>query len=177
MMQTYVALLRGINVSGQKKFPKAEQVALLESLKVMNPQVYLHTGNWIFSSEKEASALENDIHEAVFANYNWKLPIVVKSASEIKQIMERCPFQNEQKEKSYFTLLHCKPKDERLQVAEGYEFPGEIAHITPQCVYVFFESGAGKAKMNNNWFESKLKVSATSRNFNTMTKILKLMQE
>ncbi len=168
----YVAFLRGINVGGQKKFPKADQITLLESLKVSQPQVYLHTGNWLFASEKEAAQLEKDIAKVIAKTYGWELPIVVKSVPELEAILAQCPFPKEQQEQSYFSLLHSAPSEAHKEVMLGYDFPGETAHVTDVCVYFYSEHGYGNAKMNNNWFESKLKVAATTRNYKTMVKVV-----
>jgi len=158
-MTPYVALLRGINVGGQKKFPKAEQVALLESLAVANPQVYLHTGNWVFASEKEASVLEKEISATLKKQYGWELPVVVKSATELQAIFEGCPFPKQEKEQSYFALLQAVPSEAHKEKVK----------------YFFSTTGYGKAKMNNNWFETKLKVAATTRNYKTMNRLFRML--
>ena len=174
-MNTYVAFLRGINVGGQKKFPKADQVTMVKVLGVTNPKVYLHTGNWVFSSNEAISYLELKICEAIEEKYGWEVPVVVKTTSELNAILDACPFKEGVLEKSYFTLLHSIPLEtNKREVAES-EIAGEIVHVTDACVYSFFEHGAGRAKMNNNWLERKLKVTATSRNYRTLTKIMQLM--
>ena len=174
-MTHYVALLRGINVGGQKKFPKAEQLALLESLAVANPHVYLHTGNWVFASEKEASVLEKEISATLKKQYGWEIPIVVKSATELQAIFEGCPFPKQEKEQSYFALLQAVPSEAHKEKVKAYDFPGEAAHVTDACVYFCSATGYGKAKMNNNWFETKLKVAATTRNYKTMNRLFRML--
>lgn len=176
-MNSYVAFLRGINVGGQKKFPKADQGSMLKALGVINPQVYLHTGNWIFLSTETAHDLEAIISGAINEKYGWEVPVVVKTTSELNTILEACPFKEGILEKSYFTLLHSAPLKTLIKEVADFEFPGETLHVTDACVYSFFEQGAGRAKMNNNWLERKLKVTATSRNYRTLTKILQLVAE
>lgn len=171
-MKTYIALLRGINVGGHKKFPKADQLKMLEDLGVLNPQVYLHTGNWIFNSSENSEVLSLKISEAIQEKYSWEVPVLVFKASEIKQILNNCPFQKDIKEKSYFTLLAKTPKSDKIKNLLEYTYPDEEFHIINRCVYFYPVHGAGRAKMSNNFFENKLKVTATSRNFKTMTKIV-----
>ena len=55
---------------------------------------------------------------------------------------------------------------------EKINYPNEIFHITDNCVYFLPKLGASKAKMSTNFFENKLKVTATARNYNTMKKLL-----
>lgn len=175
-MPTYIAFLRGINVGGQKKFPKADQMGLLRDLGFENPQVYLHTGNWVFHTAESISKVESLITHSILKKYGWELPIVVKTAPELLSILEGCPFPEGVKEQSYFTLLHSPPDPENTSRVAEASFPGEQVYLTPACVYFYTEKGYGDAKMNNNWLESKLKVTATTRNYNTMLKVLALAQ-
>ena len=175
-MKTFIALLRGINVGGHKKFIKAEQIKMLEQLGYPNAQVYLHTGNWIFTSEEKADIISERISEAILEAYGWEVPVLVLEASEFECIFKACPFSPEIKEKSYFTLLKNKPHPDQVAVLAAYNFPNEEYHITDRCVYFYPALGAHKAKMSNNWFENKLKVTATSRNYKTMAKLLALVK-
>jgi uncharacterized protein (DUF1697 family) len=173
-MKTHIALLRGINVSGKKKFPKADQLAMLTNLGFENPQVYIHTGNWVFSSEKPVTDISTLISERITKSYGWEVPIVVISASEFKDIVENCPFPEEKKIKSYFTLLAKTPIKEDATLFQDFSFPEEEFHLAKRCIYSFSTISAARVKMNNNFMERKLKVSATSRNYNTMAKLLEL---
>lgn len=173
-MTNHIALLRGINVGGHKKFTKADQLKMLENLGLKNFQVYLHTGNWIFSSSETSGVLSLKIQKSIKKKFGWDVPVLVFKASEILKILNNCPFSEEIKEKSYFTLLAKKPKAGNISELKKYSFPNEEYHLIGQCVYFYPENGAGKAKMSNNFFENKLKVTATSRNFKTMTKIVEM---
>ena len=169
-----VALIRGINVGGHKKFPKIEQVHMLQDLGFADTEVYLHTGNWIFSTTETNSALEHKFEEAIERSYGWNVSVIVRSASEMAAIMNACPFSEEKKKKSYFALLQQRPSEEKIGALEKEHYPGEEFHIAERCVYFYSEAGAAKAKLSTNFFEKMLKVQATSRNYNTMSKIVAL---
>lgn len=176
-MKTYIALLRGINVGGHKKFIKIEQLKMLDQLGFENSQVYLHTGNWIFTSEEETDVISKRISETILKAYGWEVPVLVLEALELERIFKKCPFSEEIKEQSYFTLLAAKPGSERITALATYSFPNEKYHITDRCVYFYPALGVHKAKLSNNWFENKLKVTATSRNYRTMAKLLELVKQ
>jgi len=171
-----VAFIRGINVGGHKKFPKADQLQMMEDLGFNNVQVYLHTGNWVFATETDAHTISKNISEAILAKYGWEVPVLVLEASELKHIFEACPFSEESIEESYFTLLEEKPTLERIGELKKYSYPNEEYHIMDTCIYFYPAMGAGKAKMTNNFFENKLKVTATSRNYRTMVKLLAMVE-
>ena len=173
-MEKFIALLRGINVGGHKKFPKTDQLKMAEQLGFKDPQLYLHTGNWVFSSEEDAGVLSKKISAKILKAYGWEVPVLVIKASELERIFKNCPFSEDIIEKSYFTLLEEKPKAENSNVLKSYSYPDEEYHVVDSCVYLYPAMGAGKAKMSNNFFENKLKVTATSRNYNTIKRVLEM---
>ena len=174
-MQTYIALLRGINVSGQKKVPMAELREVLTKTGFSEVQTYIQSGNVVFkSSERDTNSLEERIKTAIKTHFGFDVPTLVKTHLDIEVILESCPFSEDKKEKSYFTLLHSKPEVGIVNEVSKLIYPNEEFTITNQCVYFYCATGYGRAKMNNNFFERKLKVSATTRNYKTMLKLLSL---
>ena len=171
----YVALLRGINVGGHRKFPKANQLALLQNCKLDNPAVYLHTGNWVFESSKNIAEVKSLLLKSMEDMLGWKVPILLKSAKEINSIISDCPFPVEKKKRSYFVLPFTKPLDENVEEINKISFPNEEFYIQSNCIYLYVDLGMSKAKLSNNWFEKKLNITATARNYNTMKAILKLL--
>ena len=99
---------------------------------------------------------------------------MVKTASEIKSILDDCLFPQEKKEKSYFVLLQSKPSSSTILEIDKIKYPNEEFVISNSCVYLYSELGAAKAKLSTNFFERKLKVSATARNYRTMNKLLEM---
>ncbi|QIE59441.1 DUF1697 domain-containing protein [Rasiella rasia] len=173
-MTQYIALLRGINVGGHKKFLKSEQLEMLAQMGFANAQVYLHTGNWIFSTSTSAQDVSATIVRAIQKKFGWEVPVLVFTTSEIEDIFNNCPFSEDVREKSYFTLLAEVPRKESIDRLQTLSYTGEEFHVTKTCVYFYPEEGAGKAKLNNNIFENKLKVVATSRNYKTMAKLIEI---
>ncbi|MFC7358024.1 DUF1697 domain-containing protein [Jejudonia soesokkakensis] len=173
-MKTYIALVRGINVGGHKKFPKAAQLRFLIDLKLKNPQVYIHTGNWVFSSESSEVDINTLVSEKIKATYNWELPIIILDASAFKIIISNCPFSEEKKLESYFTLLSEAPSATDISLFNKISYPEEEFYIGKRCVYFYSTKSAARVKINNNFIERKLNVSATSRNYKTMVALLKM---
>ena len=173
-MTTYIALLRGINVGGHKKFTKAQQLEMLSGLGYDNTKVYLHTGNWIFETSERKEAIAQHISEAIQAQFGWKLPILVLPLSEIERIFQDCPFSEEKKKNSYFIILSEKPSDCLLKEVSSIQYPNEEIIIINNCIYFYVSKGYGRTKFNMNTFEKKLNVRATSRNYRTMTKLFEL---
>ena len=71
-------------------------------------------------------------------------------------------------------LLAAPPKEELMEAIREINYPNEEFVLTPECVYISYKNGAGKAKLSNNFFEKKLQVAATTRNFRTLAKLVEL---
>ncbi len=176
-METYIAFLRGINVSGQKKIKMVELRGSLESTGLEKVQTYIQSGNLVFqSTEENTSALENKIREQIARDYGFDVPVMVMTADSIAQILEKDPFGDLEGSTGYkyYVLLKTKPDPDRVAEFEAMRFENEQFVVTDVCVYLYCAAGYGKAKLNNNFIERKLKVVATTRNLNTLTKMMAL---
>ena len=174
-METYIALLRGINVSGQKKVPMAELRELLYKEKNLeNLTTYIQTGNIIFQSSEKSEILESIIHKGIKSHFGFDVPIIVKTRNELQMIFDACPFPKEKKDNSYFIVLNTIPKRDLLKEVEAISFENEEVIIKNDALYFHSSIGYGKSKFNMNIYERKLKVTGTSRNYKTMVKLLSL---
>ena len=177
-MQTYIALLRGINVSGKKKIPMAELRELLSKAGLENVQKYIQSGNVIFkSSEESKEKLETKIHNEIKAHFGFEVPVLVKTPKDLQQIFDDCPFSEAEKQNSYFMLLYDIPNKDLVAEISKISYPNETFVITDNSIYFHCSTGYGKAKCSNNFFERKLKITATARNYKTMTNLLSLSTE
>ncbi|MEZ4795575.1 MAG: DUF1697 domain-containing protein [Flavobacteriaceae bacterium] len=177
-MKTYIALLRGINVGGHKKVPMAELRELLTNSGFKNVQTYIQSGNVVFQfQEANTIELENKIAETIQNHFGFEVLVLVKTRPEINCIFNDCPFAEEKKSKSYFMLLHDLPDKELITEASTKTYDGEEYQIIKDCIYYYCEKGYGQAKFNMNFFEKKLNTFATSRNYNTMVKLLSLSKD
>jgi uncharacterized protein (DUF1697 family) len=177
-MKTYIALLRGINVGGHKKIPMAELIELLSNAGFENVQSYIQSGNVILeSSEEQINTIEEQIKTSILNYFGFEVSVLVKTRKDLKRIFDTCPFSKEKKKKSYFTILHNRPNDELVKIASKKVYEGEEYLIINDCIYYFCEKGYGQAKFNMNLFERKLKTASTSRNYNTIVKLLSLSED
>jgi len=177
-MTSYIALLRGINVSGQKKMPMAELRELLSKSGLENVETYIQSGNVVFqTSEQDKSELEQMIQLHIQEHFGFQVPVLVKTSKDLKSILDEFPFSEEKKENSYFTLLHDIPDAGLVYETSKEVYQNEEFIIKKNCVYFYPANGYGKAKCDNNFFERKLKVTATTRNYKTILKLLSLSSE
>jgi uncharacterized protein (DUF1697 family) len=177
-MNTYIALLRGINVGGHKKMPMAELRELLSNAGFKNVQTYIQSGNVIFqTSESSIKNIEDIIQKAIITHFGFDVSIIVKTPKDLQRIFDACPFLEEKKKTSHFTMLHSTPDDELVKIASEKIYEGEEYVIINDCIYFYCAKGYGQANFNMNLFERKLKTASTSRNYRTMVKLLSLSSE
>ncbi len=169
----YIAILRGINVSGSKKLPMAELRALLSNLGFENVQTYIQSGNVVFKSEeKDQKKLESQISEAIKKQYDYDVPVFVITISQWKIAMAKNPFIEEDISKQAITFLATIPTETTFEI----ESKGDQYKIIDSEVYLYCLNGFGRSKLNNNLFERKLKTQATTRNWRTIHKLLEMAE-
>ncbi len=172
-MNTYISLLRGINVGGHKKLKMDDLKLLFEELGFEDVVTYIQSGNVVFSA-KEGKGLSQKISKEIEKKFGWEVPVLVKTVDTIAKILANCPFEETKKAEAYFMLLASPPKEELMETVRKISYPNEEFVLTTECVYIYFGNGYGNAKLNNNFFEKKLEVAATTRNYRTLAKLVEL---
>ncbi len=179
-MTNYIAILRGINVSGKNIIKMAEFRELLSELDFENINTYIQSGNIVFTYKKEnAGKLEEIIKNKIKEHYNYDVPVLVREAAYFNSIINNNPFLKGREEDTKFlhvTYLSEKPKIENIEKTNALDFPPDEFIINENKVFVFCPNGYGKTKINNTFFEKKLGVSATTRNWKTTLKLLEMVE-
>jgi uncharacterized protein (DUF1697 family) len=178
-MQTFISILRGINVSGQKKILMAELKLLYESLKFKDVTTYIQSGNVLFKSDKSLSDLElaTKIRKAIYKKYGFEVPVIIRSKDEIQKIISTNPFLKEKdidEKKLHVTFLSEIPVKENIESIKSDNYLPDQFIISGKDIYLHIPVSYGETKLSNNFFEKKLKVTATTRNWNTVKKLLEL---
>ena len=181
MMHTYIALLRGINVSGQKKIKMAELRQQLADLGLEDVRTYIQSGNIVFkSAETNYKVLEEKIKAKIKKDYGFDVPVLVRKAADFQAAIDRNPYlkdENKDPKQIYFTFLSTPPSPERIKVMEEKNYDPELYTIDSTMIYLYVPNGYGRTKLSNNLFEQKLKVEATSRNLRTVRTLLDMANE
>lgn len=176
-MSTYIALLRGINVSGQKLIKMTDLKELFEVRGFQNVQTYIQSGNVIFSSkEKSSDKIKNIISNSIKQKFGFDVGILILTSDMIEYVLRNNPFIKKKKEvdKLYVTFLAEQPSTDNIKKLNSIDYSPEEYILDGRVVYLHVPNGYGKAKLNNNFFENKLKVEATTRNWKTINKLWEL---
>jgi uncharacterized protein (DUF1697 family) len=172
-MERYAAFLRGINVGGVV-LRMAELKAIMAGLGFGNVETYIQSGNLICESGGiDRRTMEERIKRGIRDEKDMDVEVFVKDAADIRRIAGTHPFESEENEgKLYVTIFgrRLDASDERKIAGIGSET--DLFLPRDEVVYSRYGDGYGKSRYSNNYLETLLGVSGTTRNWRTMKKIL-----
>jgi uncharacterized protein (DUF1697 family) len=178
-MTTYISILRGINVGGAKKILMNDLKEIYEGLGFREVITYIQSGNVIFQSgdfiSNELAA--ETIRNAIFKKYGYEVPVLMRTVEEMQNTLKNNPFpknKNNNPEKMHVTLLAELPEQQQLEKIRKYDYSPDRFEIIGKDVFLYCPNGYGTTKLSNSFFESRLKVSATTRNWKTVNALVEI---
>ncbi|MBK6967466.1 MAG: DUF1697 domain-containing protein [Bacteroidales bacterium] len=177
-METFIALLRGINVSGKNLIKMAELVQALSDSGVSNVRTYIQSGNVVFESGTDIPFIvEKLIQDKIRERFGLEVPVQVLKRSELVYVSNHNPFINDRAlpvDKLHLTFLNAIPDPALVSKAGAGSFLPDEFIVSGNAVFVYCPDGYGRTKLTNTFFEKKLKVSATTRNWATVKKLCEM---
>jgi uncharacterized protein (DUF1697 family) len=180
-MKTYIAVLRGINVSGQKPIKMAELKEHLKQLDIENTLTYIQSGNIIFNSKlTDYELLASNIRKLIFDRWGFDVPVILRELDELLRIKKDNPFIKNadfDPTKIAVVFLSNQPNKELIEGISTFKYPHDKFKIIGKEIYLHYPNGFGRSKLTINFFERKLKVSCTSRNWKTLNKLIEIAEK
>ncbi len=175
----YIAVLRGINVSGQKMIKMDALRLMFENLKFKNVKTYIQSGNVVFeTANNKTNELEETIKAQILKQFGFEVPVMVKDAEEVEQVIAHNPFMKNKEidiTKLHITFLSAIGNDTGIDKIKEGNYGDDEYIILDKAIYLYCPNGYGNTKLNNNFFENKLKVTATTRNWKTVNELLRMV--
>jgi uncharacterized protein (DUF1697 family) len=180
-MHTHLALLRGINVSGQKLIKMEDLRKLMETAGFENVKTYIQSGNIIFESrESNKAKISAMIKKLISDHYGFDVGILMLNHADLAKAIANNPLLKEKDidlKQVYVTFLSESPIDEHIEKFKTTNIEKDIAVILGDVMYLKYFVGAGTTKLTNALIENRLKVVATTRNWNTTLKLMELLEQ
>jgi uncharacterized protein (DUF1697 family) len=177
-MGKYLALLRGVNVGGVVL--KMEDFRrILEYIGFTKVRTYIQSGNALFESDEDNKRrMEASIAGELKAKVGRDIVVIVKTIPELRRIAELHPLAGQgDPDKLYVTFLSHEPAKEEVEALMETMNDIDRHEVAGRVVYSYYGEGYGNSKRSNNFIEKILKVSATTRNWETVNKLLDLAME
>ena len=174
-MATWIALFRGINVSGKNLLPMAELRGELEGLGFEDVRTYIQSGNVVFrSGARSAKPLAQAIAEAVEASHGFRAPVLVLSARELETARKKNPFPKVAEDRFlHFFFLFEKPRRPDMDKLAALATKTEELRLIDRVFYLHAPDGIGRSKLAAR-AEKLLGVEATGRNLRTVRKLAEM---
>ncbi|MBC9713019.1 DUF1697 domain-containing protein [Streptomyces sp. TRM66268-LWL] len=179
MTKTYAALLRGINVGGHAKVPMAELRTLLTGLGYGEVRTHLQSGNAVFASPQgDERTLAAEISKAIERHFGFPVDCLVRDHAYLNAVAEACPFPAADLEPKqlHITYLSAQPEPGRYAEIEQKDFLPEEFRLGDRCLYLYAPDGLGRSKLGEILSRPRMTkgMIATTRNWNTVTKLVEL---
>jgi uncharacterized protein (DUF1697 family) len=176
-MIIYISMLRGINVGGHKKVKMVELKSLYESLGFNDVKTYIQSGNIIFKTNNKcdsSSELIKKIELTIKEVYGFEVHVFIRSISELERIINNNPFIELDTSKLHITFLSDHPTNIHIKEINKVKNETEKYFFSDKEIYLFLPKGYGRTKLSNDFFEKKLSVNATTRNWRTINNLLNI---
>jgi uncharacterized protein (DUF1697 family) len=171
-MTSYLALLRGINVSGKNSIPMLALRDSVSRLGFRDVQTYLQSGNIVFRADLiDEAALAVSIKARIALDFGHEVPVLVLSSGDLSRIANSnllWPKTGGEESLFHCTFLFEPVSADIFQALKLPATAGERAVLVGRTVLLHCPHGYGKTKLNNNFFERALGVAATTRNWRTV---------
>lgn len=180
-MKTYISILRGINVGGHRSIKMDALKQLFNDLGFSNIQTYVQSGNVVFQDNPiEPYKLEVKITEKILDKFGFDVPVIVKELEEMKQVVKDNPFIRDSKKEIlhlHVTFLSAKPDEMKMKKIKEENYQPDEFKLIDKTIYLYCPNSYSSSKLTNNFFESKLQVIATTRNWKTTLELVNLAEK
>ncbi len=169
----FVAMLRSINVGGRNRVAMADLRDVAGSLGYRDVSTYVQSGNLLFTGSGSPAAVGRAIEERIASDLGLTVPVVVRTKLQLGRVLRENPFAHADldEKKVHVTFLADRPnahKVAQLQERAG-QFGKDRFEVIGSHVYLHCPGGYGETKLNNSYLEGRLGVTATTRNWRTVT--------
>ncbi|MFJ3715533.1 DUF1697 domain-containing protein [Streptomyces sp. NPDC090057] len=177
-MTTYAALLRGINVGGNRKLPMADLRSLLTGLGHGGVRTHLQSGQALFSAgQGDEDSLAAELTGAIEARFGFRVDVIVRDHAYLRAVAEACPFPAAELtgKQLHVTYFSAPVTPERFAAVDAAAHLPEEFRLGDRCLYLYAPDGLGRSKLAEALSRRPAKdLIATSRNWNTVLKLVEL---
>ena len=180
-MGVYVAMLRSINVSGRNRVAMADLRSLVEGLGYGDVATYVQSGNVVFTGTGASATVAGRIAKAITAELNLEVPVIVRNRRELSGVIRGVPYTGADDEPTqhHVTFLADRPSAASVTTLaeKAAPFAPDRCDVVGKDVHLHCPGGYGNTKLNNAFIERHLGVTATTRNWRTVTTLAGMCAE
>jgi uncharacterized protein (DUF1697 family) len=176
-MKTYILLLRGVMPTGKNRVPMAELRIALADAGLADIRTYIQSGNVIAKSDLEPIGISQVAHDTIKQKIGADITVITRTPEQLKRVLASTPFPNADLSRLYYSLMSSPPAPKQLNDFLEIDFMPDQIRVVDDTIYTLYATRLSDSKFTNNFFEKKLKIASTTRNFNTMTRLIELCEQ
>ncbi|HZQ66576.1 MAG TPA: DUF1697 domain-containing protein [Gaiellaceae bacterium] len=175
-LMRHVVLLRGINVGAHNRIAMPALRELLERAGFDEVQTYLQSGNVVLSSSATGEQVARTCERLIADELGLRIAVVVRTRAQLAKVVERNPFREVATDPKRYqvSFLSARPAPAVLEKLEQVRAEDERLAVIGREIYAWHPGGAARSKLWAMLAGPSLKVTATARNWTTVTKLLEL---
>jgi uncharacterized protein (DUF1697 family) len=178
--QTYVALLRGINVGGKHILPMRQLVEVVGQVKCTNVRSYIQSGNVVFSAPPAVAAKVPLLAgKEIEKRFGFSAPVILRDAEQLAGVVHRNPYLKAGAPDGFLHVyfLADLPRPEAVATLDPARSFPDVFSVVGQEIYLSLPNGMGRSKLTSAYFDSRLSTVCTARNWATVLKLHQMMQD
>ena len=180
-MSARIALLRGINVGGNRTLPMADLRGALADAGFAEVRTYIQSGNvFVTGGPSTAAAVGELISQTITEVWGYDVPVVIREASVLPALLERSadlfPVVDAERHDKlvHVAFLSDAPTADAIAAIDPERSPGDSVVVDGVHAHVHYGAGAGTSKLTGDYLERSLGVRITMRNLTTVRKLIDL---
>jgi uncharacterized protein (DUF1697 family) len=181
-VKVYISLLRGVNMAGHNMIKMTSLAEMFRNLGFTDAETFIQSGNIVFSDpiNLPQTELAEKIEKSILDKFGLNIPAMMRSPEDLKKIISGNPFagdENFNPERLAVIFLHDRPSQAQIDKVKDVNYPPDKFIIIGTEVYIYCPNGFGKSKIYTGFFENKMKIAGTGRNWNTVNTLLEIAEK
>ena len=179
-MPIYIALLRGINIGPHKRMKMEKLISTCAACGWTNAKTYIQSGNLVFGAPKTSpDSLSKKLEAQILADFGFSADVVARTYNELEKIIADNPLlrvRGTDPQKMHVVFLSSPPEPDAVKKLQALTLVPDQARVAGKEIYFYFPNGVSGSSLWKHPLDKVLKVSATMRNWNTVTKLYEIAQ-
>ena len=178
--ETYVALLRGVNVGGGNKVPMAQLRSSCAQIGCHDVKTYIQSGNVVFTSGLAVESLERRMEQAIAKDFGVTVPVVVRTAASWARYVKGNPFSLEAETQANWVLLCLSKRAPKATAASDLQqraTQGERVLKKGDAIWIHYANGIARSKLSPTVLDRYMESPVTTRNWRTVLKLDEMARE
>jgi uncharacterized protein (DUF1697 family) len=173
-----VALLRGINVGGNRIVPMKELAKMFADAGGAEVRTYIQSGNVIFEAPAGAAGVADAVTAKVEKRFGFRVPVIIRTSRQLQQTIRGNPFLAAGVDQKWLHVyfLAGTPSAGAIAALDPGRSAPDAFHVRGQEIYLHLPNGMARTKLTNAYFDSKLSTTCTARNWATVLKLSEMME-